>query len=106
MIGVFEALDLVLFYVFWEMTLVPMYFLIGIWGGPRKEYAAIKFFLYTLAGSVLMLIAMIAMYYGSTPKSGAFLLANGAQVDHTFNLMSLAYNNVFAGGTVLGMAFG
>ncbi len=62
MIGFFCALDLFLFYVFFELTLLPMYFLIGIWGGPRREYAAIKFFLYTFFGSVLMLIAMIAVY--------------------------------------------
>jgi NADH-quinone oxidoreductase subunit M len=62
MIGFFCALDLFLFYVFFELTLLPMYFLIGVWGGPRREYAAIKFFLYTLFGSVLMLIAMIAVY--------------------------------------------
>ena len=62
MMGVFCALDFFLFYVFWEVMLLPMYFLIGIWGGPRREYAAIKFFLYTLAGSVLMLLAMIAFY--------------------------------------------
>ncbi len=60
--GVFCALDFVLFFVFWELVLVPMYFLIGIWGGPRREYAAIKFFLYTLAGSVFMLIGIIALY--------------------------------------------
>ncbi len=63
MLGVFLALDFFLFYVFWEVMLLPMYFLIGIWGGPRKEYAAIKFFLYTLAGSVLMLIAMLMFYF-------------------------------------------
>jgi NADH-quinone oxidoreductase subunit M len=70
MMGVFEALDFFLFYVFWEMMLLPMYFLIGIWGGPRREYAAIKFFLYTLAGSVLMLVVMLAMYftYDNNPK--------------------------------------
>jgi len=51
MVGVFVALDMFLFYVFWEMTLVPMYFLIGIWGGPKKEYAAIKFFLFTLSAA-------------------------------------------------------
>lgn len=62
MMGVFVALDLFLFYVFWEVMLLPMYFLIGIWGGPRKEYAAIKFFLYTLAGSVLMLLAIIVIF--------------------------------------------
>jgi NADH-quinone oxidoreductase subunit M len=59
--GVFVSLDYFLFYVFWEIMLLPMYFLIGIWGGPRREYAAIKFFLYTLAGSVLMLVAVIAL---------------------------------------------
>ena len=63
MMGVFESLDFFLLYVFWEMMLLPMYFLIGIWGGPRREYAAIKFFLYTLAGSVLMLVVMLAMFF-------------------------------------------
>src|ERR671919_3088024 len=61
MMGVFVALDFFLFYIFWEVMLLPMYFLIGIWGGPRREYAAIKFFLYTLAGSVLMLVAIVAL---------------------------------------------
>jgi NADH-quinone oxidoreductase subunit M len=65
MIGVFLALDFFLFYVFWEVMLLPMYFLIGIWGGPRKEYAAIKFFLYTLLGGVLMLIAILMLYFSS-----------------------------------------
>ncbi|WP_437227594.1 complex I subunit 4 family protein [Planctomicrobium sp. SH661] len=64
-LGVFMALDFFLFYVFWEVMLLPMYFLIGIWGGPRKEYAAIKFFLYTLFGGVLMLIAMLMFYFNS-----------------------------------------
>ncbi|MEK7682477.1 MAG: NADH-quinone oxidoreductase subunit M [Chloroflexota bacterium] len=59
MIGVFLAMDLFLFYIFWEFTLVPMYFLIGIWGGERRMYAAIKFFLYTMAGSILMLLAIL-----------------------------------------------
>jgi NADH-quinone oxidoreductase subunit M len=63
MIGVFCALDMFLFYVFWEVMLVPMYFLIGIWGGPRRLYAAIKFFLYTLAGSVVMLLGILALYF-------------------------------------------
>ncbi len=62
LIGVFVALDLFLFYVFWEVSLVPMYFLIGIWGHERRIYAAVKFFLYTMAGSVLMLAAMIYLY--------------------------------------------
>jgi NADH-quinone oxidoreductase subunit M len=65
MLGVFLALDFFLFYVFWEVMLLPMYFLIGVWGGPRKEYAAIKFFLFTLVGSVLMLIAILMLYFNS-----------------------------------------
>jgi len=63
MMGVFCAKDLFLFYVFWELMLLPMYFLIGVWGGPKREYAAIKFFIYTLVGSVLMLLAMLALYF-------------------------------------------
>ncbi|MFZ5775355.1 MAG: NADH-quinone oxidoreductase subunit M [Thermodesulfobacteriota bacterium] len=62
MLGVFMALDLVLFYILWEAMLIPMYLLIAVWGGPRKEYASIKFFLYTLAGSVLLLVAIIGLY--------------------------------------------
>jgi len=84
MMGVFVSLDFFLFYVFWEVMLLPMYFLIGIWGGPKKEYAAIKFFLYTLFGSVLMLIAMLAFYFGSDINPAL----PGAQ--HTFNLVHLA----------------
>jgi len=63
MMGVFCALDFFLFYIFWEVMLVPMYFLIGVWGGPRKEYAAIKFFLYTLFGSLFMLIGILVLYF-------------------------------------------
>jgi NADH-quinone oxidoreductase subunit M len=63
MIGCFLALDFFLFYIFWEIMLLPMYFLIGVWGGPRREYAAIKFFLYTLLGSVFILIAMLGFYF-------------------------------------------
>ncbi len=69
MLGSFLALDLFLFYIFWEIVLVPMYFLIGIWGGPRREYAAIKFFLYTLAGSLFMLLGILALYFNSTPHT-------------------------------------
>jgi NADH-quinone oxidoreductase subunit M len=65
MTGVFIALDFFLFYVFWEVMLLPMYFLIGIWGGPRREYAAIKFFLYTLFGSVFMLLVMLGFYFAT-----------------------------------------
>jgi len=63
MLGVFLALDLVLFYVFWEISLVPLYFILGIWGGERRLYATIKFFLYTLSGSLVMMIAVIALLY-------------------------------------------
>src|SRR5260221_8216527 len=63
MIGTFAALDFFLFYIFWEVMLLPMYFLIGVWGGPRREYAAIKFFLYTLLGSVFILIGLLGFYF-------------------------------------------
>jgi NADH-quinone oxidoreductase subunit M len=105
MMGTFVALDMFLFYVFWEVMLLPMYFLIGIWGGPRKEYAAIKFFLYTLAGSVLMLLAIIGIYYNSR----AALLADGTMsVGHTFNLVELARQGqagVFRNISLIGMDF-
>src|ERR1700680_4541353 len=70
MLGVFMALDFFLFYMFWEVMLVPMYFLIGVWGSDRRLYAAIKFFLYTLAGSVLMLLAILALYYRAHEVTG------------------------------------
>jgi NADH-quinone oxidoreductase subunit M len=79
-LGVFLSLDFFLFYVFFEVSLLPMYFLIGIWGGPRKEYAAIKFFLYTLVGSIGLLIVMIGMYLFSAAPGGA----------GTFDLIRLA----------------
>ncbi len=81
--GVFVSLDFFLFFVFWEVMLLPMYFLIGIWGGPRKEYAAIKFFIYTMLGGVFMLIVMIALYFSATET-----LADGTQA-YTFNLLTL-----------------
>jgi NADH-quinone oxidoreductase subunit M len=78
MVGVFLSLDLFLFYIFWEFTLVPMYFLIGIWGGPNRVYAAVKFFLYTMAGSILMLLAIL--WLGITQETFALpeLIANGS----------------------------
>ena len=72
MIGVFLSLDFFLFYVFWELVLVPMYFIIGVWGGPRKLYAAIKFFLYTLAGSVLMLLGILTLYFAYFKQFGTY----------------------------------
>ncbi len=74
MLGTFLALDLFLFYVFWEVVLVPMYFLIGIWGGGRREYSAFKFFVYTLAGSLFMLLGILALYFKT----------------HTFDLVALS----------------
>src|SRR5271154_3280775 len=72
MLGVFMALDFFLFFVFWEAMLVPMYLLIGIWGGPRKLYAAIKFFLYTLLGSVLMLLGILFLYFHHHSLTGVY----------------------------------
>ena len=72
MLGVFITQDMFLFYLFWEVMLVPMYFLIGIWGGPQKLYAAIKLFLYTLAGSVLMLVALLAIYFLQHKTTGSY----------------------------------
>src|SRR6266852_5609182 len=89
MVGTFLALDFFLFYIFWEIMLLPMYFLIGVWGGPRREYAAIKFFLYTLFGSVLMLLAIIALYYNASPTT----LVDGTPAKHTFDIMKLAFAN-------------
>jgi NADH-quinone oxidoreductase subunit M len=70
MLGTFLARDLLLFYVFWEAMLIPMYLLIGVWGGPRRIYAAIKFFLYTMAGSVLMLVAILWLYFLNRSVTG------------------------------------
>src|SRR5262249_21985314 len=77
MIGTFCALDLVLFYLFFEGGLIPMFLIIGVWGGPRRVYASFKFFLYTLLGSVLMLLAIIAMYDQAGTTDIAALLRHG-----------------------------
>lgn len=87
MMGVFCALDFFLFYIFWELMLLPMYFLIGVWGGPRREYAAIKFFLFTLVGSVLMLVVMLVFYFGVAEVPGGI---------HTFDLTLLASQDLHA----------
>jgi NADH-quinone oxidoreductase subunit M len=84
MIGTLCSLDLILFYVFWELMLIPMYLLIGIWGGPRRIYAAIKFFLFTMVGSVLMLLAIFALYFHHGQNTGVF----------TFNVLELYSANV------------
>jgi NADH-quinone oxidoreductase subunit M len=103
MLGTFCALDFFLFYIFWELMLLPMYFLIGVWGGPRKEYAAIKFFLYTLVGSVLMLLAILALYY----HSDATTLVDGSPAHHSFDMIKLAYANDWSAKptTLLGFDF-
>ena len=79
MIGALCALDLVLFYIFWELMLIPMYLLIGVWGGPNRIYAAVKFFLFTMAGSVLMLVAIMALYFHYGGETGVY----------TFNVFDL-----------------
>lgn len=84
MMGTFLSIDLFLFYIFWEVVLVPMYFLIGIWGGPRKEYAAIKFFLYTLAGSLFMLLGILALYFKSSPHTFDWTVLSQGGFDPTF----------------------
>ncbi len=95
MLGVFCALDFVLFYIMWEAMLIPMYLLIAVWGGPRKTYASIKFFLYTLAGSVMLLVAIIALYV----KNGTFSIpaAMGQDYSATFQMwVFLAFFLAFA----------
>ena len=112
MMGVFVALDFFLFYVFWELMLLPMYFLIGVWGGPRREYAAIKFFLYTLLGSVLMLLAMIALYFSVNvyidPAGGLHSVAEAArgigqgwEKIYTFNMLAMMDPGNFIPGSLL-----
>ncbi len=99
--GVFSALDFILFFVFWEITLLPMYFLIGVWGGPRREYAAIKFFLYTLFGSVLMLLAILAMYFKSDPHTFSMIeLQETGRAIGTSNLARLVWLGFFVGFAV------
>jgi NADH-quinone oxidoreductase subunit M len=96
MIGVFLALDLFLFYVFWEFTLVPMYFLIGIWGGERRMYAAIKFFLYTMAGSILMLLAILWLGIEGGTFSVPDLIARGNLGPEVQFWLFLAFAAAFA----------
>jgi NADH-quinone oxidoreductase subunit M len=96
MMGVFVSLDFFLFYVFWEVMLLPMYFLIGIWGGPRREYAAIKFFLYTLLGSVLMLLAILALYFSVSTIDPA----TGERI-RTFNMLAMMNPENYEAGSIL-----
>ncbi len=98
MIGVFMALDFLLFYVFWEIVLIPMYFLIAIWGGPRKEYAAIKFFLFTFIGSVFMLLGILAVYFYS--GEGTFNMMKLAEATVPPFVLKLAFLGMFFGFAV------
>src|SRR5438445_4280737 len=99
MIGVFVSLDFFLFYVFWELVLVPMYFIIGVWGGPRKLYAAIKFFLYTLAGSVLMLLGILTLYfqYHQQFRAYTFEIADLMKLDMPLGLQQWVFWAFFIG---------
>ena len=89
MVGVFVSLDLFLFYVFWELILIPMYFIIGVWGGPNRLYAAIKFFLYTMFGSLLMLVAILLMVW---------------QIAHSTGIVSFEYSFLLSHSSTLGSA--
>ena len=99
MIGVFVSLDMVLFFLFWEVGLVPMFFLIGIWGGKRKLYANIKFFLYTLFGSVFMLAGIVALYYAHGNATGeyTFNLLKLYEVNYSYNLQWWVFVAFFLG---------
>src|SRR4030066_1694691 len=96
MSGVFVSLDLFLFYVFWEFTLVPMYFLIGVWGGPRRMYAAIKFFLYTMAGSILMLLAILWLGINQGSFTVPDLIAKGGTPEAISPGLFMAFAASFA----------
>jgi len=96
MMGVFVALDFFLFFIFWEVMLLPMYFLIGLWGGPRREYAAIKFFIYTFVGGILMLLTMLALYF-----SVAYTDPATGQSVHTFNMLHMMNPANYVEGSIL-----
>jgi len=97
MLGVFTALDLVLFYFFWEISLVPLYFIVGIWGGERRIYATLKFFLYTVAGSLVMLVGMLALIYRTGSTALPTVLERAAFLPHgTQVLIFLAFALAFA----------
>ena len=96
MVGVFLSLDFFLFYLFWEISLVPMFFIIGIWGGARRTYAAIKFFLYTLVGSLAMLLAILILYFQSSPRTLDILaLIQQKPLAHDLPLAILAFWGFF-----------
>ena len=98
MLGTFVALDFILFYVFWELVLIPMYFIIGIWGGENRNYASLKFFLYTLAGSVLMLVGILALYF--TSGLNTFDMVALMQAGYTHYLSTFIFATFFLGFAV------
>ncbi len=107
--GVFFALDFFLFYVFWEVMLLPMFFLIGVWGGENKEYAAIKFFLYTFFGSILMLVGMIGLYYAAGKGVDSFnilALSGGRWTENVIHVFGqdVAFNKIFFWFMFIGFA--
>lgn len=107
--GVFLSLDFFLFYVFWEVMLIPMFFLIGVWGGENREYAAVKFFLYTFFGSLLMLVGMVALYYASGQGVDSFnliALAGGKFTDITVAMFGydIPFNGLFFCAMFIGFA--
>ena len=95
--GTFVALDLVLFFVFWELVLVPMYFLIGIWGGERRAYAAVKFFLYTLFGSIFMLLGFLAIYFSSDPATFDMVVLAERGIEASPLFQNLVFLGLFLG---------
>ena len=97
MAGTFVAFDLILFFVFWELVLVPMYFMIGIWGGPRREYASVKFFLYTLFGSVFMLIAFLAIYFQAGATTWDIIELQQMDVIGSLTFQTWAFAGIFLG---------
>jgi NADH-quinone oxidoreductase subunit M len=97
MTGTFVALDLILFFVFWELVLVPMYFLIGIWGGPNREYAAVKFFLYTLFGSIFMLLGFLGLYLNASPSTFDVVELARQGIDASTLTQNLIFFGLFLG---------
>src|SRR5688572_2419484 len=97
MTGTFVALDLILFFVFWELVLVPMYFMIGIWGGPRREYASVKFFLYTLFGSIFMLLGFLAIYFKTGAETFDMIALRDAAPIGSQVFQNLAFLGLFLG---------
>ncbi|MFQ6137264.1 MAG: NuoM family protein [Candidatus Hydrothermarchaeales archaeon] len=98
--GVFTSLDLFLFYIFWEIVLVPMYFLIGIWGGPRREYSAIKFFIYTHFASLAVLLSIIAFYFNTTPHTFSMIEIAKVAPTYSHTLQTILFAALFFGFAV------